>query len=220
MNKDFSRNLTLLRKEKNLSQKAAAAELGVSQVLLSHYEKGIRECGLDFIIKAARYYDVSCDYLLGASTERNLSTHESFDSTVSGSATASAMNKRVINNFVNILYDVLAKSGSRKLTRTVTNYLIQTLYRIFRALYSANPENPQALFTVPVTLYQGYSAAYGQKLLTDIRAMTSAVSQEQVGNLHHLDLSENALAEEYRAASATVFNVIQQAENPLEKMKR
>ena len=56
MNKDFSRNLTFLRKEKKLTQKQAAQELGISQALLSHYEKGIRECGLDFLIKAADYY--------------------------------------------------------------------------------------------------------------------------------------------------------------------
>lgn len=48
MQSDFPRVLTLLRKEKHLSQKEAASALGVSQALLSHYEKGIRECGLDF----------------------------------------------------------------------------------------------------------------------------------------------------------------------------
>ncbi len=47
-NNDFPRLLTLLRKERGLSQKQAATDLKVSQALLSHYEKGIRECGLDF----------------------------------------------------------------------------------------------------------------------------------------------------------------------------
>ena len=65
MNKDFPRIITLLRKEKGLSQKQAATDLDISQALLSHYEKGIRECGLDFIIKLSDYYNVSCDYLLG-----------------------------------------------------------------------------------------------------------------------------------------------------------
>lgn len=69
MNSDFSRVLTLLRKERNISQKKAASDLGISQGLLSHYEKGKRECGLDFLVKAADYYQVSCDYLLGRSPE-------------------------------------------------------------------------------------------------------------------------------------------------------
>lgn len=60
--------LAELRKSRGLSQKEAAAKLGISQALLSHYEKGIRECGQGFLIKAADFYGVSCDYLLGRST--------------------------------------------------------------------------------------------------------------------------------------------------------
>ena len=30
-----------------------------------------RECGLDFVVRVADYYNVSCDYLLGRSAERN-----------------------------------------------------------------------------------------------------------------------------------------------------
>lgn len=61
----FPAILTLLRRERRLTQKQAAQDLGISQALLSHYEKGIRECGLDFLIRAADYYGVTCDFLLG-----------------------------------------------------------------------------------------------------------------------------------------------------------
>ncbi len=57
--------LSELRKSKGISQKEASAKLGISQALLSHYEKGIRECGLGFLVRAADFYGVSCDYLLG-----------------------------------------------------------------------------------------------------------------------------------------------------------
>ncbi len=70
MEKKFSSNLSRLRKEKRMSQKDAAAGLGVSQALLSHYENGIRECGLEFILKAADFYNVSTDYLLGRSESK------------------------------------------------------------------------------------------------------------------------------------------------------
>ncbi|MDE6110718.1 MAG: helix-turn-helix transcriptional regulator [Eubacterium sp.] len=62
--------LSQLRKERGCSQKKAAADLGISQALLSHYEKGIRECGLDFVIKCSDYYGVTTDYLLGVSSNR------------------------------------------------------------------------------------------------------------------------------------------------------
>ena len=57
----FSSRLTEQRKRKGVSQKVAAKELGISQALLSHYENGIRECGLDFVVRAADYYGVTCD---------------------------------------------------------------------------------------------------------------------------------------------------------------
>lgn len=63
----FSSRITKQREEKGVSQKQAAKDLGVSQALLSHYENGVRECGLDFVVRAADYYGVSCDYLLGYS---------------------------------------------------------------------------------------------------------------------------------------------------------
>ncbi len=80
MNTSISQRLIRLRKEKNLSQKEAAEALGVSQALLSHYEKGIRECRLDFLCKASVFYDVSSDYLLGLS-ETRISPDSGFDLT-------------------------------------------------------------------------------------------------------------------------------------------
>lgn len=66
----FAQVLSSLRKERGISQKKAAEDLGISQALLSHYEKGIRECGLDFVIRCSEYYGVTADYLLGISDSR------------------------------------------------------------------------------------------------------------------------------------------------------
>jgi transcriptional regulator with XRE-family HTH domain len=65
MNSDFSRTLSLLRQEKGIRQRTAAGDLGISQALLSHYETGIRDPGLAFVVRACDYYNVSADYLLG-----------------------------------------------------------------------------------------------------------------------------------------------------------
>ena len=70
MNTIFNKRLVELRTEKGLSQKDAAADLGVSQALLSHYEKGIREYSLSFLCKAAEYYNVTTDYILGVTDSR------------------------------------------------------------------------------------------------------------------------------------------------------
>ena len=71
MKSAFSETLSNLRREKKLSQRQAAARLGVSQALLSHYENDVREPKLEFVIKACDYYGVTADYLLGRNDERN-----------------------------------------------------------------------------------------------------------------------------------------------------
>jgi len=61
----FHQNLRQLRKNKRVSQRIVAGEMHISQALLSHYENGIREPGLDFVNRACAYYGVSADFLLG-----------------------------------------------------------------------------------------------------------------------------------------------------------
>ena len=53
MSAAFAFQLAQLRRAAGVSQRKAAADLQVSQALLSHYEKGIREPGLDFVVRAA-----------------------------------------------------------------------------------------------------------------------------------------------------------------------
>ena len=61
MASEFSRTLSLLRRERGVSQRTAAGDLGISQALLSHYENGVREPGLSFVVKACDYYNVSAE---------------------------------------------------------------------------------------------------------------------------------------------------------------
>ena len=67
MERNFSQTMSALRRARGLNQRQAAADLNISQALLSHYETGAREPGLDFVRRACRYYGVSADYLLGLS---------------------------------------------------------------------------------------------------------------------------------------------------------
>ena len=62
-----SETLSALRKGRGVSQRQAAADLGISQALLSHYENGAREPGLRSVCKACDYYGVTADYILGRS---------------------------------------------------------------------------------------------------------------------------------------------------------
>ena len=221
MNKSFARTITFLRKEKKLSQKQAAAELGVSQALLSHYEKGIRECGLDFVVRAADYYNVSCDYLLGRTADREYDLGE--PEVESGSKQQSAahiINRRLIASMMNVVYDFVATAKNRKLDRTVTNYFMVGIYKVFRRLYSANGANTQELFTIPQGLYSGYASSAMNKYFADLENMTDSGSESYLSALNGLEIhSSEKLAQAYPETAGEIFNVIQQAENSLSKIK-
>ena len=68
---EFAAILSELRREKGLSQRQAANELGISQALLSHYENDAREPKLEFLIRVCDYYTVTTDYILGRTKERD-----------------------------------------------------------------------------------------------------------------------------------------------------
>ena len=69
MQRSFPETLSALRRDKNISQRKAAADLNISQALLSHYENGAREPGLG---RACDYYGVSADYLLCRTDRPNI----------------------------------------------------------------------------------------------------------------------------------------------------
>ena len=144
---EFNRIIKLLRKERGITQKQAAEDLGVSQALLSHYEKGIRECGLDFVVRVADYYNVSCDYLLGRSAERNgmmlsaedLPNPDKMKDNIYHGSVLPTMNKKLISNGLNVLYAKIGQCHSKALTTEVSAYLMMAVAKMFRLLYSAEP---------------------------------------------------------------------------------
>ena len=152
---EFNRIITLLRKERGITQKQAAQDLGISQAQLSHYEKGIRECGLAFVVQVADYYDVSCDYLLGRSAERSGQTINVDDLPEGNTATGGSvyrgsvlptMYKKLIENSLDILYDKLQESKDKQLVVGVSNYLMLAVYKMFRQMYEASPKNISGMY--------------------------------------------------------------------------
>lgn len=139
---DFSRTLSLLRQEKGLSQRKTAAALGISQALLSHYENGIREPGLSFVVKACDFYHVSADYLLGRTLSRDgaiIGADDLYDSTaekgtLKGSIMATLQKKLVVNT-ANVLFDLLGKLGSREAITAAGDYVSAGLYQLLRHFY-------------------------------------------------------------------------------------
>lgn len=61
----LAKRLKELRIENNYSQKEIADMIGIAQVTYSHYELGKRSVSIQNLVKIAKIYNVSTDYLLG-----------------------------------------------------------------------------------------------------------------------------------------------------------
>ena len=62
---EFSKNLKKLRKLYNISQTDLAGELGYGYTAISNYETGRNEPAIKDLIRIARRFHVSVDYLIG-----------------------------------------------------------------------------------------------------------------------------------------------------------
>ena len=115
MKTKFAKALSRLRREAGFSQRQAATELGISQALLSHYENGVREPGLEFIINVCNYYDVSADTLLGRTDLKKKLAMPTQNSCDSAPKLISAMNEA---------FGTLDKLSDKELYDSAVNYLL------------------------------------------------------------------------------------------------
>lgn len=231
MNDSFPRIITLLRNERKLTQKQAASALGISQALLSHYERGIRECGLDFLVKTADFYGVSCDYLLGRAPDRNgaqLTVEDipepdtnALDKRSRGSLVP-VLNKKLIANSLNVLFDLLQKANCRSLTNEASVYLMLAVYKIFRIVYFGNSKNPKNFFSVPDTMSRGTATAAMEIIESRLTALVAGKEVEgydELENTEVLELNDELIAANYPMFRSSLLNLIHTAESRMNEYK-
>ncbi len=162
----YAERLVELRTEKGLSQKVAAMELGVSQALLSHYEKGIREFSLDFLCRICEYYDVPADYVLGRTDSRSgLNSTELEDRKED-----SVFNTRTIYRAAIQTHERMDVGSAQAGDYADTLYAI-TIYRI---LFAAAQKGyiPKRWFSIPPKYAQAISMSITEIYLDDFPEKT------------------------------------------------
>lgn len=95
---NLGEKLKQLRIENNYTQKQLASRLGVAISAVSSYESDTRCPTFDTLIKYARIFHVSSDYLLGLSTTKTLDVSDLSDSEILAIAQ---------------LIDIIRKKGSK-----------------------------------------------------------------------------------------------------------
>lgn len=216
MNNDFGKILSFLRKGKGLSQKKVAEDLKISQALLSHYEKGIRECGLDFLIKVADYFEVSTDYLLGRTLTPNGVNTQIEETDISDtnneniSNTYCLINKKISYDTTSLIYTILSEINSKKLSKAVSEYLSSAEYIAFRTIYNIYNDSEDSLFTVPYEIALPFTSASMNVNLAKIDKYS--IEQKDKAKI---ELSSKIIAQKYSNCYSSLYNLIRNTEKKL-----
>ena len=144
-------NLKKIRLVRGLTQKEVAARLEVNQSYVSTSENGKSEPSFDYILKYAKTFGVSCDYIMGITndvTGKMVNGDEIFVASVNELVPNNAANKshkRVALQTLLFLYDIA--ENNEYLSERITDYIIYSVYKMFRILYDALPYK-KALYSV------------------------------------------------------------------------
>lgn len=188
--------------------------MGVSQALLSHYENGLREPGLSFVVRAADYYGVSCDYLLGRSMARDGSAVPAGRMDVQESA---ELEKSHVVQAVSLLLDLAQQTGSMQLPREIEDYLSVALYKVYRYMYMADPAGVEAVFRASREQFEYLCDARLKE--HELRIRTAAKGEEGFGlireELHRFPMSPNEISKRYPALSGALLTILQQVSDSI-----
>ena len=213
---EFSRTLSLLRQERGVSQRTAASDLGISQALLSHYENGIREPGLSFVVKACDYYHVSADFILGRTLSRDgsmLSSEEVLEAAEPGNilqgSVLATLQSKLLAGAVGVLFGLLGKLGDKTAINAAAAYLGGAVYQLYRHLYRAAGANEAYFALDPAACTMGTADA--DMKLEEVR-YARALRAQAAKKAEFPDLSPEALTAGYPGRCQSLTQVLSTAD--------
>ncbi len=212
MASEFSRTLSLLRAERGVSQRTAAKDLGISQALLSHYENGIREPGLPFVVRACDYYNVSADFILGRTLSREgsmLTSEEILNAAEPGNilqgSIMATLQSKLLAGAVGVLFGLLGKLGDKTAINAAAAYISDGVYQLYRHLYRSAGANESYFSLDPSACTMGLAGA-DMKLAEAayVRALRAQSSQKA----EFPDLSPQALKDAYPGRCQSLTQIL------------
>ena len=214
--KSFAQILSELRRTVGLSQRKAAADLGISQALLSHYENGIREPGLSFVVKACDYYHVSADFILGRTLSRDgsmLSSEEVLGAAEPGNilqgSVLATLQSKLLSGAVGVLFGLLGKLGDKAAINAAAAYLGGAVYQLYRHLYRIAGANEAYFALDPAACTMGTADA--DMKLEEVR-YARALRTQAAKKAEFPDLSPEALTSNYPGRCQSLTQVLSTAD--------
>ena len=194
---EFAKNLLELRQIAGISQRAAAEALQVSQALLSHYEKGIREPGLDFVVRAATYYGVSTDALLGRKEIEKAPTP--FAETV----------QQELRDSMTILLDLLNRNYDHNVLCYATIYMAEAFYELLRHLHRTAEEYDPKIYHLSEESFMSGAVSSDMSWVRAQYIMALRQYREKVGAIP--DINADVMYERYGPALSSMLTLLRLA---------
>ena len=213
---EFSRTLSLLRQERGVSQRTAAGDLGISQALLSHYENGIREPGLSFVVKACDYYNVSADFILGRTLSRDgsmLTSEEILNAAEPGNvlqgSVLATLQSKLLSGAIGVVFGLLGKLGDKTAINSAAEYLGSAVYQVYRHFYRSAGAN-ESYFSLDAEscLMGAADADMKQRELAYAKALRTQTAKKAA----FPDLSPEALTANYPGRCQSLTQVLSTAD--------
>ena len=167
-------------------------------------------------MRVADYYNVSCDYLLGRSAERNgmmlsaedLPNPDKMKDNIYHGSVLPTMNKKLISNSLNVLYAKIGQCHSKALTTEVSA-------KMFRLLYSAEPHNASSMFSIGAHRWRGYSDAVMRMSEANVEALLAGEDVnggEGVKDPACLAMTTESLTREFPLYTPSLLNLVKTSE--------
>jgi len=165
----------------------------------------------------ADYYKVSCDYLLGRTSDRSGSFMTLADLPVlSGGEGASSgellLEKRLTINSLNLIFSLLMEVGNRDISDDCTTVIMTAIYRVLRILHVTDKSNPKNMFTLPSYNYCALTG--GISSVCEANAINVARNQRLDGESKTpVAVSPDRLTEKYPLYAPALLSLISMVED-------
>lgn len=205
MNNIFPQRLSSLRHKNGWSQKETAARLGISQALLSHYEKGIRECGLNFLVKASSIFSCSTDYLLGITNNINEPVEFNADKIDSDLKEAPELinGRATVINSLSLLYSITARIGKSEINKDFNKFILSEFYYISRLFEKRYFDSKNFNKELSLALVNAKSVT-----ATSFANLMNKLDKQDIS----LNLKKEQIEDEYPTCSKSFYDIINKNE--------
>ncbi|WP_160676740.1 helix-turn-helix transcriptional regulator [Clostridium sp. C8-1-8] len=162
----IAERIVKVRTDEGLNQVDFARKLNLSKQTVSNYETGIRQPGLDIILKISDEFNISTDYLLGKSEYKTLDAHKlsTINSTILDTSLVNKLSE-VSNENLTFIKNVFLMNGLDKLIQAIDRYNTLSNDEIDKYDKLLHGEKDSKVFKFIKTFDIGY---YKKKLLAPL----------------------------------------------------